>query len=463
MTRALIISAARSGAGKTTVTLGLLAALRRRGVAVRAAKSGPDYIDPAFHAAATGAPGINLDTWAMTPALIAALAAEAAREAEMLVIEGAMGLFDGVPGAAGRSGAAADIAARFGVPVLLVLDVTGQSQSAAAVVAGFAAFDPAVRLAGVILNRVGSARHRALVSDAIAARGVPVLGAIPRDATLALPERHLGLVQAAEHADLAARLAQLGDAVETHCDVDAICATAAPLGDRHARACPGHPRLVVPETKTWMAGSSPAMTAREGVLPPPGQRIALASDAAFTFVYPHVIDGWRRAGAEIFPFSPLADAGPAEDCDACWLPGGYPELHAGGLAAAQNFRTGLVRFAATRPVHGECGGYMVLGEGLVDSDGAHHAMAGLLGHATSFAKRKLHLGYRAARLLADCPLGATGAVVRGHEFHHASVIAPGRDAPLAEITDAQGRPVDVAGSRRGHVSGTFFHVIARDA
>ena len=439
MTRALIISAPRSGGGKTTVTLGLLAALKRRGVAVRAAKSGPDYIDPAFHAAATGAPGINLDTWAMPPALIAALAAQAARDAAVLVIEGAMGLFDGVPGAAGRSGAAADLAARFGIPVLLVLDVTGQSQSAAAVAAGFAAFDPAVRLAGVILNRVGSERHRTLVAEAIAARGVPVLGAIPRDAALALPERHLGLVQAGEHADLAARLARLGEAVETHCDVDAIVGAAVPL-DRPVK--PGDDEE---------CGATIA---------PPGQRIALAADAAFTFVYPHLIDGWRRAGAEIFPFSPLADAGPADDCDVCWLPGGYPELHAGALAAAQSFRARLVRFAAARPVHGECGGYMVLGEGLVDADGTHHAMAGLLGHTTSFAKRKLHLGYRAARLLADCPLGTAGAVVRGHEFHHASVVAPGRDAPLAEITDAQGRSVDVAGSRRGHVSGTFFHVIA---
>jgi cobyrinic acid a,c-diamide synthase len=451
--RALIISAPRSGAGKTTVTLGLLAALKRRSVAVRAAKSGPDYIDPAFHAAATGADGINLDTWAMPPALIAALTAEAARDAEMLVIEGAMGLFDGVPGAPGRSGAAADLAARFGIPVLLVLDVTGQSQSAAAVAAGFAAFDPAVRLAGVVLNRVGSVRHQTLVTQAIARLGVPVLGAIPRDAALTLPERHLGLVQAAEHADLAARLGRLAAAIEQHCDVEGICNAATPMN----RLGTGERSDAV--LRTAMPGDA---AENVGTISPPGQRIALASDAAFTFMYAHLVDGWRRAGAEIAPFAPLNDEGPAEDCDACWLPGGYPELFAGALAAAQRFRAALVRFAATRPVHGECGGYMVLGEGLVDADGTHHAMTGLLGHATSFAKRKLHLGYRAARLLADCPIGAAGALVRGHEFHHASVIAPGRDRPLAEISDAQDRPVDVAGSRRGHVSGTFFHVIAGD-
>jgi len=453
MTAALIVSAPRSGAGKTTLTLGLLAALRRRGINVRAAKSGPDYIDPAFHAAATGAASLNLDSWAMRPALLDALAAEAAREAEMLVIEGAMGLFDGVPGEARRSGAAADLAARFGVPVLLALDVSGQAQSAAAVVAGFVQFDPAVRIAGVVLNRVGSERHSVLVTDAIRRLGVPVLGAIPRDETLMLPERHLGLVQAREHADLAARLVRLGEMIEKHCDIDAVVAVA----------------------KTWMAGTQaseatpfferlcPAMTGGEvSALPPPGQRIALASDAAFSFVYPHLIAGWRRAGAEIATFSPLADEALPDDCDVCWLPGGYPELHAGVLAAAQRFCAGLVLFATTRRVHGECGGYMVLGAGLVDADGARHAMTGLLGHATSFAQRKLHLGYRAARLLAPCPIGATGARLRGHEFHHASLIEPGNDAPLAEIGDAQGKPVAEAGSRRGNVSGTFFHVIAQE-
>jgi cobyrinic acid a,c-diamide synthase len=441
MTAALIVSAPRSGAGKTTVTLGLLAALRRRGMTVRAAKAGPDYIDPAFHAAATGAPSQNLDSWAMRPELLDALLADATRDADLVVIEGAMGLFDGVPGEPGHSGAAADLAARWRMPVLLVLDVAGQSQSAAAVVAGFASYDPAVRLAGVILNRVGSERHRALVADAIARRGVPVLGAIPRDATLVLPERHLGLVQAREHDDLAQRLTRLADAVETHCDVDAIVAAA----------------------KAWMAGTSPAMTSGEvTALRSPGQRIALASDAAFSFVYPHLLAAWRRAGAEIFPFSPLADAAPPEHCDVCWLPGGYPELHAGTLANAQRFRAGLMRFASTRPVHGECGGYMVLGAGLVDADGTRHAMTGLLGHATSFAQRKLHLGYRAARLIATCPIGAAGAHVRGHEFHHASLVERGSDEPLVELRDAQGQPVAESGGRRAHVSGTFFHVIAKE-
>jgi cobyrinic acid a,c-diamide synthase len=432
--RGLVIAATRSGAGKTTVTLALLAALARRGVAVRSAKAGPDYIDPAFHAAATGSPSVNLDSWAMPPDLLDALAAEAARNAQMLVIEGVLGLFDGLAGPPGRRGATADLAARFHLPVLLILDVAGQSQSAAAVARGFCAHDPAVHIAGVLLNRVGSERHRILVAEAIEAAGVPVFGVIPRDESLALPERHLGLVQASEHADLDAWLAHLADLAERHVNIDAVIEAARP----------------------------PAIAAHANApaLPPPGQRIALASDAAFTFVYPHLLSGWRGAGAEIFPFSPLADEAPPEHCDCCWLPGGYPELHAGKLAAARQFRTGLARFADTRPVHGECGGYMALGEYIEDAAGERHVMAGLLGHATSFAQRRLHLGYRAARLLADSPIGPDGSTIRGHEFHYASLVEAGNDDPLADIFDGNGRRLGKTGGRRSRVTGTFFHVIA---
>jgi cobyrinic acid a,c-diamide synthase len=433
--RALMVAAPRSGGGKTTVTLGLLAALRRRGVAVRAAKSGPDYIDPAFHAAATGREGRNLDSWAMPPALLDRMLAEAAGEASLLLVEGAMGLFDGIGGAPGRSGAPADLAARWGLPVLLVLDVSGQSGSAAAVLRGFASHDPAVRVAGAVLNRVGSDRHRRLVEEAIAPLGIPVLGALPRDAVPVLPERHLGLVQAEEHPALEAALAALAEMAERHIDLNAVSALGAPLPT--------------------------GVPARQVPLAPPGQRIALARDAAFSFLYPHVLAGWRAAGAEILPFSPLADEAPPADCDACWLPGGYPELHAGRLAAAARFLGGLRAFADARPVHGECGGHMVLGQGIVDAEGARHAMAGLLTHASSFARRRLHLGYRRATLLADGPLGAAGTVLRGHEFHYATS-EPGADEPLAAMMDGEGRDLPPMGGRRGWVSGSFFHVIARE-
>jgi cobyrinic acid a,c-diamide synthase len=433
--RGLIVAASRSGSGKTTVTLGLLAALKRRGITIRAAKAGPDYIDPAFHAAASGAASVNLDSWAMPPWLLDALTGEAAQTAELVIIEGAMGLFDGVAGAPGRTGSTADLATHLGLPVLLVLDVSGQSQTAAAVVRGLAGHDPGVRIAGVVLNRVGSERHRALVENAIDAVGIPVLGAVPRDAALTMPERHLGLVQAQEHGDLTARLDRLADTAQRHLDLDRIVAAAAPLA---------------------VAAASP-----RAALPPPGQRIAVAADAAFTFFYPHLRDGWRRDGAEIVAFSPLADEPPPHDCDACWLPGGYPELHAGLLANAHRFQEGLRRFGATRPVHGECGGYMVLGEGLEDAQGARQAMVGLLGHATSFATRKLHLGYREARLLADGALGRAGSMIRGHEFHYATLVSPGADEPFLELSDAQGQPLARTCGRRGHVSGTFFHAIAR--
>jgi cobyrinic acid a,c-diamide synthase len=431
--RGLIVSAPSSGAGKTTVTLGILAALKRRGVRVRAAKSGPDFIDPAFHAAATGRSSLNLDGWAMPESLLDSLARDVSDDVEIVIIEGAMGLFDGAPGE-GR-GAASTLAARWKLPVLLVLDVNAQFQSAAAVVRGFATHDPSVRIGGVILNRVAGERHRAPIADAIAELGIPVLGAIPRDAALTLPERHLGLIQSREHSDLSARLDRLADMADAHLDIDAIMALATPFD------------IVTNETSS--------------ALPPPGQRIALASDAAFSFIYPHLIDGWRRDGAEVITFSPLANEAPPSDCDACWLPGGYPELHAGALAAAATFKDGLLKFAQTRAVHGECGGYMVLGEGLEDATGIRHAMTGLLSHTTSFATRKLHLGYREARLLAVSPLGPVGAIVRGHEFHHATLTSPGSDAPLVELTDAQGQSVAERGGQRGHVTGTFFHAIAR--
>jgi cobyrinic acid a,c-diamide synthase len=213
-----------------------------------------------------------------------------------------------------------------------------------------------------------------------------------------------------------------------------------------------------------VAGAAPVTVAAPDnlpALPPPGQRIAVAADAAFTFMYPHLCEGWRRAGAEVVAFSPLADQPPPDECDACWLPGGYPELHAGKLANALRFHDGLRRFSASRPVHGECGGYMVLGESLEDAQGERHAMAGLLGHAMSFANRKLRLGYREARLLADGPLGQAGSTIRGHEFHYATLVSRGADERFLDLTDAQGQPLSDVGGRRGHVTGTFFHAIAR--
>ncbi len=435
MTRGLMIAAPRSGSGKTTLTLGLLRSFRRRGLAVVGLKSGPDYIDPAFHAAASGAEGVNLDSWAMAPELLSALASQATAGRALALCEASMGLFDGVPAPGGRSGASADVAAALDMPVLLVLDVSGQAQSAAAIVKGCATFDPRLRIAGVIVNRVGSERHRRLAAEAIEALGIPAVGALPRSAAVVLPERHLGLVQADETDALESRLDAVADFVEAHVDCDRVVALAGELN------CPSHARRAV-------------------ALRPPGQRIALARDAAFSFIYPHLLQGWRAAGAGIVVFSPLADEPPPADCDNCWLPGGYPELHAGRLAAAGRFREGLRRFAETRPVHGECGGYMALGASLVDASGAAHRMAGLLGVETSFEKRHMTLGYREARLAADCALGRAGTVVRGHEFHYATIAAHENDEPFAFVQDAYRAAPSPAGSRRGRATGSFFHAIA---
>jgi cobyrinic acid a,c-diamide synthase len=439
----LMIAAPRSGSGKTTVTLGLLRALRRAGVAVGGAKCGPDYIDPPFHAAASGRPSVNLDSWAMPPALLAGLAAEVGAGCELIVCEALMGLFDGVPGPPGRTGSSADVAAALGWPILLVLDVSGQSQSAAAIVKGCASYDERLTIAGVVLNRVGSPRHAALASQAIEGLGIPVVGALPRSAGIALPERHLGLVQAGETSDLEVRLEQMADFIAEHTKVDLIRSLAAAGGLRASDAGAGATHATI----------GPAIA-------PLGQSIAVARDAAFSFLYPHLLRGWRAAGAEIRFFSPLADEMPDEACDVCWLPGGYPELHAPRLAASQRFFAGLRRFAETRPVHGECGGYMVLGTSLTDSEGAVWPMAGMLDVATSFAQRKLHLGYREARLLEDSCFGPAGTRLRGHEFHYAGIRTGGDDKAVALVSDAYGSEPQPAGSRRGHVSGGFFHVIA---
>ncbi|EEW24754.1 cobyrinate a,c-diamide synthase [Rhodobacter ferrooxidans] len=427
----LIISAPASGIGKTTLTLGLLAALRARGLVVQPFKSGPDYIDPAFHTAASGRVSVNLDTWAMPAGRIGQLLA-AAKGADLVLAEGSMGLFDGVA-ATGETGtgASADLAALLGWPVVLVLDVSGQAQSAAAVARGFATMRAGVTVAGVVLNRVASPRHEALVRHGMAAAGITVFGALPRQAALSLPERHLGLVQAQENPDLVGVLEALGAFITTHIDLDALLAAARPTQ------------------------APPASTHRT---PPPGQRIALAQDAAFSFIYPHLRTDWRAQGAEVLPFSPLADQAPDPTADACWLPGGYPELHAGALAAASHFRTGLQAFAQTRPVHGECGGYMAMGAALIDAQGQAHEMAGLLGLVSSFEKRKMHLGYRLATLHAPIPGLPTGSTLRGHEFHYSTIVTQ-PDAPLAQVTDATGTTVLETGSYRGYATGSYFHLI----
>ena len=415
----IIIAAPSSGAGKTTVTLALLRLLKRQGVAVRGAKSGPDYIDPKFLEAACGAPCPNLDAWAMTPERVC----ELAQGDGMLVIEGAMGLFDGAPPEG--KGAVADLARILSLPVILVVDAGRMAGSVAPLVAGFAQHDPAVRLAGVILNNVGSDRHEAMLRRALAPVGLPVLAALRRSGELAQPSRHLGLVQAGERADLEVFLDRAADALAETLDIAALLGLARPL--------PG-------------GGGAARM-------PPPAQVIAVAQDRAFGFAYPHLLDDWRAAGAEVRLFSPLANEAMPE-AGFVYLPGGYPELHAGRIAASNIFLQSLKFAAQNSVIYGECGGYMVLGDGLIDADGTRHAMAGLLPLETSFATRRLHLGYRQLTPLT----GPFDTALMGHEFHYASTIRAEGTALFA-ARDAEGTELPDMGLSRGRVHGSFAHII----
>lgn len=428
--KGILISAPSSGTGKTTVMLGLLRALAEDGLKVQPFKSGPDYIDPAFHRAAAGRPSYNIDSWAMPQTLIGGVASQSAG-ADIVVAEGSMGLFDGVAtrGETGF-GSSAETALMMGWPVVLVIDVGGQAQSAAATALGFKTYNPDLPFAGVILNRCASPRHERLARLGMEHVGVEVLGVLPRRGDLALPERHLGLIQAVEHPDLEAAISGYAEFLRENVDLDAIKSAA-------------------------QAGAL-----QKGALPkPPAQKISMAQDAAFSFTYPHLIDGWRAAGAELVPFSPLADEAPAPDADLVWLPGGYPELHAGTLSAATTYQQGLRTHAKTKPVHGECGGYMALGKTLIDKQGKAHEMAGLLDLVTSFEKRKFHLGYRQAVLNAPMLGFASGARLRGHEFHYTTILEEPNE-PLAQVSDADGNPVPETGAVKGHVTGSFFHLIA---
>ena len=435
----LVVAAPASHSGKTVFTLGLLRLLARQGLSPRPAKAGPDYIDPAFLGAAAKEPCVNLDGFALDPETLAVLGAGLAKPGGIGVLEGVMGLFDG---AEGERGSTADLAQVLGWPVVLVVDASAQGASAVAVVEGFHRHREGLPLAGVVFNRIGGARHGQLLQDAMARAipEVPVLGAIPRDPALAIPERHLGLVQASEHAALAKFMDAAADAIGKNVDTSKL--------------------LSIAENIRPPTGGT-AVPARPPILPL-GQRIAVARDVAFAFTYALTLDGWRAAGAELSFFSPLADEPPDPSADAVYLPGGYPELHAGKLANATRCFDGLRRAGqGGSVVFGECGGYMVLGEGLIDADGTRHRMAGLLALETSFAARRLHLGYRRARALAAGPLGPEGAAFAGHEFHYARIVREGPGEALFEAADASGRALGSTGLRARTVMGSFVHLISR--
>ncbi len=398
----LVVAAPASGHGKTTVAAGLMAALRARGLTVSGHKVGPDYIDPGYHALATGRPGRNLDPVLCGEDLIAPLFLHGAAGADIAVVEGVMGLYDGRGATA--EGSTAHVARLIGAPVVLVVDAAAQGRSAAALVSGFAAYDPGVQLAGVILNRVGSDRHEEILRSALAGAGFPVLGALRRDDAIAAPSRHLGLVPAAER-EGAARLAldRLAALVARAVDLDAVTALARAAGPlAAARWAPGG------------TGRRPA-----GPRPRRAPVVAVAGGAAFSFCYAETTELLVAAGAEVVTVDPLRDESLPPDTAALVLGGGFPEVHAGELSANERLRTDVARLAASgAPVVAECAGLLYLAR---DLDGLPMCRAL---DASARMTGRLTLGYRDATAAADSVLAPAGTSVRGHEFHRTTV-SPG--------------------------------------
>ena len=418
--KGLLIAATSSRSGKTMLTAGLARAIKRSGREIYLAKSGPDYIDPGFHKAASGHSCVNLDGWAMSDARLHSLLPNEG----LFIVEGAMGLFDGTVAGAGSC---AEIAKRLKIPVVLVVNCASMSQSVGAVVNGFIRHDPDLSFAGLVLNQVGSERHEKLLRAALEAIELPILGVVRRTPSLARPSRHLGLVQAEEDDRLDKFLERAADVIEASVDID---------------------RLVGSASNLPKAGSCKR-------IPPLGERIAIARDQAFTFIYPHLLDDWTSQGAQISYFSPLADEPPSPHADAIYLPGGYPELFAAKLTRAGDFKRAMTAAARSgRNIYGECGGYMVLGNSITDARNVPYGMLGLLDLETSFFERKLHLSY----LNLQGMNGQAQNTYRAHEFHYATTLRKS-GKPLFHASDAFGEGGREIGLVSGSVSGSFAHII----
>ncbi|MFB9908162.1 cobyrinate a,c-diamide synthase [Allokutzneria oryzae] len=425
----VVLAAPGSGCGKTTASTGLVAALRRAGHRVAPFKVGPDYIDPGYHAVAAGRPGRNLDPVLVGEHRIAPLLAHGAQDADIAVIEGVMGLFDGRSGT--RSfGSTAHVAKLLDAPVVLVVDARGQGRSLAALLHGFRGFDAEVRLAGVLLNRVGSAHHEQVLREACDEVGLDVVGCLPRREELDVPSRHLGLVTAAEHGTAAvAAVAAMGDLVAESVDLAAVVAI--------ARSAPGR------ETEPWMSTMDTPVDGRPVV--------AVAGGRAFTFGYAEHVELLRAAGAEVAVFDPLRDEHLPEGTAGLLLPGGFPEQHADELSANALLRKEVADLVeAGKPVHAECGGLLYLARGL---DG--RPMCGVIDAEAEMTER-LTLGYRDAVAATDSPLGGTGERRVGHEFHRTRVTPGSGESPAWFWRDRQGRPVREGFVFRG-VHASYLH------
>ncbi|WP_243368721.1 cobyrinate a,c-diamide synthase [Fundidesulfovibrio soli] len=433
MTKTLLVSGTHSGCGKTSVTLGLLAWLRRAGLDARPFKTGPDFIDPGLHALACGRTSHNLDSWMLSPRANREIFGRYAAGGDAALVEGAMGLFDGLSGTS-ELGSAAHMAKLLGIPALLVADASGMARSAAALAQGFARFDPELHLAGVVFNRVGGPGHREILAEAMERAGVPLLGCLPKAPDIALPSRHLGLVTAQDARTPPDWLTRLADWVEA---LD----PAALLARLPAAALVPAPDAPIPSTA-----------------PPARVRLGLARDRAFCFCYEENLRLLELAGAEIVPFSPLEDATLPPGLDGLYLPGGYPELHAAKLSGNGSMLASIRAFCASgKPVYAECGGFMVLMEAVEaveNGEGRSWPMCGVFPCRAVMGERFAALGYREAVFLGDTPLGPAGTRARGHEFHY-SRLAGGTPAPATAPGAAPGaaRGAYALSGRKGAIEG----------
>jgi cobyrinic acid a,c-diamide synthase len=438
----LVVAGTRSGCGKTSVALALMRALTRRGYQVQGFKVGPDFIDPGLHALVTGRPSHNLDGWMCPPDEVRSIYARQAAGTDLAVVEGVMGLFDGFS-ATDEAGSTAQVAKLLGLPVILVVDAASMARSVAAMAGGYLAFDPDLRFAGVILNNTGSPSHAALLTEAMAAAlpGAPLLAVLPRRPAVAAPSRHLGLVTADDLTNAETRLDALADWLEEACDMERVMQDAS-------------------------GGQGAALDLPGGIIPPgPPERrevvrLGVARDRAFCFYYQENFRHLVAAGAELVPFSPLADAALPEGLDGLYLGGGYPELSGERLAANTDLRRAVRDFClAGRPVVAECGGFMYLMQSLTDPDGHEHPMAGVFPFQAVMGPRLAALGYRQVTTRAETPLGPAGTVLRGHEFHYSSLTRDDGDVPAVyALSGRLGDLDDREGFLVGQTLGSYVHL-----
>lgn len=460
----LIIAGTGSGAGKTTVTLGLMKALARSGMSVQGFKCGPDYIDPTYHTAVTGRASRNLDAWMTSPEYVREAFAKASAGHDISIIEGVMGLYDGKDPLS-NTGSTAEIALVTQTPVILVVDVRSMARSAAAIVLGFQQLEPELNIAGVIVNRCGSAGHYSIVKKAIEQMcGIPVVGWLKREEDMSIPKRHLGLVPAIERGELEPLFERAADALQEGTDLDAIIAI--------AKAAPAIEELIINRKDVSRQNPDPIWTdanlksSEDSTVGQPDKQeasarpiIAVARDAAFNFYYPDNLELLEAAGARLKYFSPLAGEGIPSEADGIYLGGGFPEEFAALIADNVSFLEGLREAVRSEmPLFAECGGYMVLAETLTNREGLTFNMAGIIPAQVQMQAKRAALGYREARAVEDSFLLKKGEVIRGHEFHYSTMTYQEEgDIPYAYETKGL-RGMKQEGYARGNVVAGYTHV-----